>query len=180
VDAFGDESCGDAVITYGLFALPPERVVDVVAAIETIKSSFGAARTARLHCREMFKLDARSKGVWAHLTMNDVFSLYERVASVVAHPWALRIVGLAFKNELPVDLPPAPMKDVHGRVGRVTKHVPLRDKQIAVFCAQAAITQIAHKHGLNGCVFGRTPTVPQSSGSMGGGKPLGPLAPFFR
>jgi hypothetical protein len=75
VDTFGDESCGDAVITYGLFALPSERVVDVVAAIETIKSNFGAARTARLHCREMFKLDARSKGVWAHLRMDDVFSL---------------------------------------------------------------------------------------------------------
>jgi hypothetical protein len=157
MDAFGDESCSDAVISYGLLALPPEQVTKLADTIEAIKSGFDAPRTTRLHCREMFNSGPRSKSAWAHLNIDDVFTLYGQVARAVKQPWTRRIAGVAFKYELPMRLPSAPMKSVGGETGPITKNVPLRDKQVAVFCAWAALGQYAHNHGLDGLRFWADP-----------------------
>src|SRR5258708_15219111 len=80
VQLYGDESTYQEIFAYGLLAVPTVRQPAIVDSVARIKTSFGVAPTAAIHCRELFVGDARAKGPWKELQRDDVFRLLQQIS----------------------------------------------------------------------------------------------------
>jgi hypothetical protein len=159
-DAYGDESCGQEYVTYGLLVVPEDQAEQAKAAIESVKTRFGGDPSDRLHCRELFHGSARAKSAWAKLSIIDVFGLYEALVTELNELKLRRLVTVACKAELPSEIPALAMKHVDANANvppRYTKPFPYRDKQIAIHCAQATTIPLEKYPGLLNARFWHDP-----------------------
>lgn len=78
---YGDESLVDGHVVYGIIAIPVSRLDVIETILGDVKESFGAARSAIFHCRELFHEHARRKSEWAHLSSKDVYELAFELAT---------------------------------------------------------------------------------------------------
>jgi hypothetical protein len=150
-DAYGDESCGQEFVGYGVLVVPEHKVASAETITARIKVEFGGGAEQRLHCREMFAGHARAKGPWAKLSMVDVFHLYNRLFEELNVLKLRRLVAVARKADFPNEVPSLAMEHVDP-VANVppifTKAFAYGDKQIAIHCAQATMIPLAKYPGL--------------------------------
>jgi hypothetical protein len=111
-DAFGDESCGDRFVTYGVLVVPQAEKAPAEAILAQVKNDFSGQADSKLHCRTLFAGSARTRSSWAHLAMADVFRLYEELVMRLKDISQRRIVTVARLADFPVRLPAAPMQHV--------------------------------------------------------------------
>lgn len=81
---FGDESIRGEDIFYGLVCVPITRLQQVESILGDVKEAFGAERSTRFHCRELFHKDARRKSAWRHLSDKAALDLALAVTSRLA------------------------------------------------------------------------------------------------
>jgi hypothetical protein len=159
-DAFGDESCGDQWVAYGLLLLPEREVEAATKILAEVKVAFAGQPAHPLHCRQIFAGDARRRSPWAHLKIDDVFKLYEVLFARLAATHPRRILVVARRADFPAVLPPMAMQHVDPSSGippRWTKEMPLGPKQLAVQCAQGAMIPLSKTPGLDKVRFHSDP-----------------------
>jgi hypothetical protein len=155
-DVYGDESCGQEYVAYGVLVVPEEQAGLAEATVERIKAKFGGAPDHRLHCRELFHGNERAKSPWARLSMVEVFQLYELLLTELNGLKLRRLVALACKAELPNEIPALAMQHLDPIANvppRYTKPFAFRDKQIAIHCAHATMVPLANYPGLENVRF---------------------------
>jgi hypothetical protein len=141
-EAFGDESCGQTFVAYGVLLVCETQMSDAEAILTEVKKRFGGEDGHRLHCREMFGGHARSKTPWANLSMADVFNLYEALMTRLRDANLRRLVAIARKSDFPDRLPALPMQHIDPSLNvspRWTKEMQLGEKQLAAWCAQGVM-----------------------------------------
>jgi hypothetical protein len=155
-DAYGDESCGQEYVAYGVLVVPEDQAALAEAAVARIKVQFGGAPGHRLHCRELFHGSARAKSPWATLSVTEVFQLYELLLTELNGLKLRRLVAFARKAELPGGIPALALQHVDPAANlppRYTKPFPYGDKQIAIHCARATMVPLARYPGLDNVRF---------------------------
>jgi hypothetical protein len=171
IDAFGDESCGEEVIAYGIMLLPEHRLDDAIAVLAKVKGEFGGNATDPLHCREIFAPDARKKSPWRSLSMDNVIQLYEMLFAELAALKPRRIVTIAYRSGFPKHVPSQKWinpKPKPGEPDKWTKAHDVSAKAIASLCAQCCFVPLAGWPGPDRIRFWADPD--QSLIETGGGK----------
>jgi hypothetical protein len=74
-NAYGDASTGETGTFYGFLLLPEDAEEAALQMLSNVKEKFGGSSDSRLHCREMFRWDARAKSEWAHLSAEQATEL---------------------------------------------------------------------------------------------------------
>lgn len=74
-NAYGDASTGETGTFYGFLLLPEDAEEAAIQMLSDLKEKFGGSPDSRLHCREMFRGDARAKSEWAHLSAEEATEL---------------------------------------------------------------------------------------------------------
>ncbi len=159
-DAFGDESCGQEYVTYGVLLVHENQRSIAEKILGDVKASFGGEPDHRLHCRQLFAGDARNKTPWARLRMEDVFELYSALMDQLRSVGLRRLVTIARKSEFPDTLPAMRMQHVDPSSGVPpiwTKEIRFGDKQIAAHCAQGTIAPLSKNPGLENVRFWADP-----------------------
>lgn len=150
-DAFGDESCGQEYVTYGVLLVPESQRSVAETILSDVKASFGGKPHDCLHCRKLFAGDARKKTPWAHLKIEQVFQLYHSLAGQICNAGFRRIVAVARKSDFPDTIPAILLRHVEPSAGVPTiwtKAFPLRDKQLASGCAKGTMIPLSKNPGL--------------------------------
>jgi hypothetical protein len=185
-DAFGDESCGSKFVAYGILVVSEDQKAAAEQIIDEVKQEFGGSPSRRLHCRQLFAGNARNKSPWAHLSMNDVFHLYEMLISGLNGVADRRLVTIARVADFPERLPSMPMQHIDAAAGhppKWTKDMEFREKQIAAFCAQGTMIPLSKNPGLDQVRFWADPdttiidwldTRRQATRAIGGFVDIGP------
>jgi hypothetical protein len=126
---FGDESLrGDSVFC-GLVCVPVVRLENVEGILGDIKEAFGAARSTRIHCREIFHKDARRKSAWSHLS--------DRAALDLALAVTSRLAGLGIRTCIGQAQRPPVGQNIDG-VGSIAGMTITDSKQLIPFAYLAA------------------------------------------
>ncbi|MDO8423335.1 MAG: hypothetical protein Q7S99_14360 [Parvibaculum sp.] len=155
-NAYGDESCGEDYVSYAFVSAKDEKLRELESSINTIKLKFGGSPQFKLHCRELFAGDARAKSSWSHLESNDVFQLYEELLALFVGTEYYKVVSIAKIAEFPKELPSAEMTHIEPekKIPSIwTKRVPLKSKQLALFCAQGALIDVENQLGFENTRF---------------------------
>jgi hypothetical protein len=155
-EAFGDESCGEKVVAYGVLVVPEAQLPAVESLLVDVKKAFGGSPADPLHCRELFAPHARLKSAWAKLSMNNVFELYATLAEAIRDAGLRRIIVLSRRVDFPDAVPPLSLEHIDptsGEAPHTTKGFRLGEKQLAAFCAQAAMIPLSKNPGLDNVRF---------------------------
>jgi hypothetical protein len=184
-DAYGDESIGPEIVTYATVLIPEDKATAVSAIIDATKAVHGKPGE-RLHSRILFSGDQRKKSAWAHLSMADVFALYEALFTALDKLGLRKIVTFAIKKDFPDELPSGPWQSADpnlvGPMPWMNGH-SFSDKHIASFCARGTMIPLSKWPGLERVRFWPDPDSTliewsngrrQFSGSVGGFINVGP------
>lgn len=142
---FGDESAGPKGSAYGLAVLRNEMVEVALAILREEKGRFGDP-DAKLHCREIFNGSRRLKSDWSHLSLDDCFELYGAIVDRLGLSGMHFVAGAALRRDVIDAIPSLTLrhKDPENTSTVESEEFPLAEKQLGIFCAQAALTTLVH------------------------------------
>jgi len=157
-EVFGDESVVGQIVAYAAVIVPAMDVAALSDEVARIKTAYGQREAADLHCRVLFNGDSRARSDWRDLALEDVFSLYGGVATLLARSRATLLCIFANKSRLPKTDPGGPWRTRSGLiVPGPTVALEFGEKQWASLCANATQIPLKVFPGLNKVRFWADP-----------------------
>jgi hypothetical protein len=151
-DAFGDESVGSEIVSYGTILFHEAQIDPALAILSEVKRRHRGTTAERLHCRVLFSHHQRAKSAWSALTADEVFSLYSDLMSRLRGLKSRTIVGVAKIKDFPRRLPEGQWTSVDPEfVGPQDwdRGHAFGEKHIATFCARATMLPLSKWPGLD-------------------------------
>jgi len=153
--AFGDESCDQKIVCYGMILIPEEEREEAENILRAVKLEFDGQLGCALHCRSMFVPAAREKTQWAHLDSKQVITLYETLFIKLQKLKFRNLVATAHLANFPKELPSLQMKHIDPTNPSFvsTNKMQLSEKQFSVWCAQGLMFHLSINPGLDNIRF---------------------------
>jgi len=148
VDVYGDETHGLAAVCYALVVTLRARRSDLEHRLRAVKVRHGATAIAEIHCSTMFNEATRSLSAWAHLDYEGLFGLLDDLCDSLVQTPTDYMIAYVRRSQIP---------EHSGEVwrnadGSVADPPPFSagprrgDKELALFCAQAAFGVVQDVH----------------------------------
>ncbi len=99
--AFGDGSETDQGCFYGLFLIPESAVLFSESILTQTKLKYGVSEDSKLHCRELFAVDARRKSCWSKLSDAEVIQMCGEILGEIEKLKPKYLVGFIPKEHYP-------------------------------------------------------------------------------
>lgn len=119
---YGDNSESNNAVTYGVVLLAEELEEHALAALKEVKAAAGGKDDSRIHCRQLFRPEARAKTAWAHLNEDGAFQLCLSVARSLTEIGMRSQVGFVDNREV------APQVNLPGNappIKTIREHLPV-------------------------------------------------------
>lgn len=102
---FGDESCADNMVLYGLLLLNENDVEGAENDFVHIIKSAGVPIGSRFHAKEVFNGIARSKSVWSHLSDKEIWAIAKKLLISLKSHRAMFNIGIVDRESYPKKMP---------------------------------------------------------------------------
>lgn len=138
---FGDDSVAANIVLFGILVVPAGKVPIAEDAIGKLKQDYRAPQNARIHCRELFRMEARARSPWAHLSDADAHGLCRRAAEDMMSLGLTARIGFVNKAKTPDKL------DAFGKTLWLNGRD--RDKKLTVFAYMASLGELSRTIGVD-------------------------------
>lgn len=102
---YGDESTSEELVTYCLLCVPSQTNIRLQQQMSEIYRTFGGKKESRLHCRELFSGERRSRTDWKHLNEQETWDFVKEVASLIPANFSSCGLGVAHIKTYPRFMP---------------------------------------------------------------------------